>query len=104
MPIDIDGMHWLNAPPAWEMNQGRLLVRSDDKTDFWQETYYGFHRDNGHFLGKSRRGDFTAEVTFLGHYSELYDQAGLMIRQALDEMRDRIYRWRQTFQRRRYQW
>ncbi|SCB25964.1 DUF1349 domain-containing protein [Rhizobium multihospitium] len=80
MAIDIDGMHWLNAPPMWEVNQGRLFVRSGDKTDFWQETYYGFHRDNGHFLGMPRRGDFTAEVTFIGHYRELYDQAGLMIR------------------------
>ena len=80
MAIDIDGMHWLNAPPMWEVNQGRLFVCSGDKTDFWQETYYGFHRDNGHFLGMPRRGDFTAEVTFIGHYRELYDQAGLMIR------------------------
>ncbi len=80
MAIDIDGMHWLNAPPMWEVNQGRLFVRSGDKTDFWQETYYGFHRDNGHFLGAPRRGDFTAAVTFVGHYRELYDQAGLMIR------------------------
>ncbi|NTF42658.1 DUF1349 domain-containing protein [Rhizobium rhizogenes] len=80
MSIDIDGMHWLNAPPAWEMNQGRLFVRSGNKTDFWQETYYGFHRDDGHFLGKPCRGDFTAEVSFIGHYRELYDQAGLMIR------------------------
>jgi regulation of enolase protein 1 (concanavalin A-like superfamily) len=80
MPIDIDGMHWLNAPPMWEVNQGRLFVQSGNKTDFWQETYYGFHRDNGHFLGMPRRGDFTAEVTFVGHYRALYDQAGLMIR------------------------
>ena len=80
MPIDINNMHWLNAPPVWEMNQGRLFVRSGNKTDFWQETYYGFHRDDGHFLGAIRRGDFTAEVTFIGHYRELYDQAGLMIR------------------------
>jgi len=80
MPIDIEGMHWLNTPPMWEVNQGRLFVQSGNKTDFWQETYYGFHRDDGHFLGTSRRGDFTAEVTFVGHYRELYDQAGLMVR------------------------
>lgn len=80
MTIDINDMYWLNAPPVWEMNQGRLLVRSGDKTDFWQGTYYGFHRDNGHFLGQPRQGDFTAETTFSGHYQELYDQAGLMLR------------------------
>jgi uncharacterized protein len=80
MPIDLGTMQWLNPPPSADISEGRLLVRSADRTDFWQGTYYGFHRDDGHFLHQSRSGDFTAEVTFIGHYSELYDQAGLMIR------------------------
>lgn len=80
MTIDINAMTWLNPPPRAEMSGGRLLVTSGDKTDFWQGTYYGFHRDNGHFLHTRRRGDFTASVTFSGRYDALYDQAGLMIR------------------------
>jgi regulation of enolase protein 1 (concanavalin A-like superfamily) len=80
MAIDAADMTWLNPPARTETRGGSLVVASGDKTDFWQGTYYGFHRDNGHFLSKGRRGDFTAEVTFIGHYSELYDQAGLMVR------------------------
>jgi regulation of enolase protein 1 (concanavalin A-like superfamily) len=78
--IVLEGMTWLNPPPFAEMQDGRLIVRSDDKTDFWQGTYYGFHRDSGHFLHRRRSGDFAAELTFTGRYRELYDQAGLMIR------------------------
>ncbi|KRB50865.1 hypothetical protein ASE04_13165 [Rhizobium sp. Root708] len=75
------GMQWLNPPPlAEEQPDGSLLVRSGDKTDFWQETYYGFHRDDGHFLHARRRGNFTAEVCFSADYQALYDQAGLMVR------------------------
>jgi len=80
MSIDLKAMTWLNPPPLAEIRDGRLFVRSGDKTDFWQGTYYGFHRDDGHFLQQRRRGDFTVGVSFLGHYEHLYDQAGLMIR------------------------
>jgi regulation of enolase protein 1 (concanavalin A-like superfamily) len=80
MPIDLKDMTWLNPPPFAELRDERLVVRSGLKTDFWQGTYYGFHRDDGHFLHQRRRGDFTASVTFTGRYEELYDQAGLMVR------------------------
>jgi uncharacterized protein len=80
MPLDLKDMVWLNPPPFAEMQSGRLVVRSGLKTDFWQGTYYGFRRDDGHFLHRRRRGDFTASVTFTGRYDELYDQAGLMVR------------------------
>jgi regulation of enolase protein 1 (concanavalin A-like superfamily) len=80
MPIDLKDMTWLNPPPFAELRGERLVVRSGLKTDFWQGTYYRFHRDDGHFLHQRRRGDFTASVTFTGRYEELYDQAGLMVR------------------------
>ncbi|MEO1019957.1 MAG: DUF1349 domain-containing protein [Pseudomonadota bacterium] len=76
----IDGMNWLNEPPFWAMDDNVLRVRSGEKTDFWQGTYYGFHRDNGHFLGRFWQGDFTASTRFNAQYDELYDQAGMMVR------------------------
>ncbi|MGK9053773.1 DUF1349 domain-containing protein [Neorhizobium petrolearium] len=80
MPTDFSDMHWLNPPPESRETEGRLIVRSGLETDFWQGTYYGFHRDSGHFLYRRRSGDFTAETSFVGRYETLYDQAGLMIR------------------------
>ncbi|MDQ0562572.1 regulation of enolase protein 1 (concanavalin A-like superfamily) [Rhizobium mesoamericanum] len=80
MTIDITRMTWFNPPPRCEPRDGELHVWSGPETDFWQATYYGFHRDNGHFLHQPRQGDFTAEVSFSGRYQELYDQAGMMVR------------------------
>jgi regulation of enolase protein 1 (concanavalin A-like superfamily) len=57
-----------------------LLVRSAAASDFWQRTYYGFRRDNGHFLHRPWTGELTAEAIFSGAYETLYDQAGLMLR------------------------
>ena len=73
-------MRWLNEPPFWRIEDGVLHVRSGEKTDFWQGTHYGFHRDDGHFLHRRRTGDFTASATFEGCYEHLYDQAGMMVR------------------------
>lgn len=71
---------WLNEPPEWCMNEAGLAVVTGDRSDFWQDTYYGFHRDDGHLFGRWVKGDFTAIVTFEGRYETLYDQAGLMMR------------------------
>jgi regulation of enolase protein 1 (concanavalin A-like superfamily) len=71
---------WLNEPGRWTLSEGVLEVVTDEATDFWRTTYYGFVRDNGHFLGVPVDGDFTAEVRVHGDYRRLYDQAGLMVR------------------------
>ncbi|OHV84318.1 DUF1349 domain-containing protein [Rhizobium sp. LCM 4573] len=81
MPIDTRAMTWLNPPPEVRETANGLFLRSGRETDFWQGTYYGFHRDNGHFLHRPWSGEFTAEASFVGCYEALYDQAGLMIRQ-----------------------
>lgn len=71
---------WLNEPQNWERRTDGIAVVTDDKTDFWRDTHYGFVRDSGHFYGTTRQGDFTAELRVRAKYSELYDQAGMMVR------------------------
>lgn len=73
-------LEWLNEPEQWSLQANRLQVRTDEKTDFWRETHYGFIRDSGHFLFLETAGDFTAQVKIQGQFSHLYDQAGLMVR------------------------
>jgi uncharacterized protein len=75
--------NWLNAPETWHLDDDRLAVVTDARTDFWRDTYYGFTRDSGHFFGFETIGDFTAQLRIQARYDELYDQAGLMVR--LDE-------------------
>ncbi|MEB3281146.1 MAG: DUF1349 domain-containing protein [Lyngbya sp.] len=74
-------MQWYNEPPQWTEKDNRIKVFSGAKTDFWRTTHYGFIRDNGHFYYQEISGNFTAEVKRIGEDQELYDQAGLMIRQ-----------------------
>jgi regulation of enolase protein 1 (concanavalin A-like superfamily) len=75
-----DPFTWLNAPAHWQRIDGDLIVTTDDRTDFWRKTEYGFIRDNGHFAHQTVAGDFSVQVTFTGKYRTLYDQAGLMLR------------------------
>ncbi|GGM18915.1 DUF1349 domain-containing protein [Pseudomonas asuensis] len=71
---------WLNEPGQWTLENDRLCVMTDAHTDFWRETYYGFIRDTGHWFHVNAGAEFTATVKVEGRFSELYDQAGLMIR------------------------
>lgn len=73
-------MKWLNEPSIWKQENNVLSVTTDNETDFWRETFYGFVHNSGHFFYKKVTGDFTAELTFEGNYEHLYDQAGLMVR------------------------
>jgi regulation of enolase protein 1 (concanavalin A-like superfamily) len=74
---------WINPPERWRLDGERLLVVTDNATDFWRETHYGFTRDNGHLFGCNTAGDFTMQVHVRANYDALYDQARIMVR--LDE-------------------
>ena len=71
------------APKAWNLEPGHLRVVTDQGTDFWRETHYGFIRDNGHFFKCTAGENFTAQLRVRARYDALYDQAGIMVR--LDE-------------------
>jgi regulation of enolase protein 1 (concanavalin A-like superfamily) len=73
-------MLWYNEPPSWEAWGNSIQVNTGPKTDFWRKTHYDFIRDSGHFYYEMVEGDFTAEVKVIGQYTDLYDQAGLMLR------------------------
>ena len=74
---------WINPPERWRLDGDRLLVVTDNATDSWRETHYGFTRDSGHLFGCGSGGDFTMQVRIRANYDALYDQAGIMVR--LDE-------------------
>lgn len=85
MTIDFRTGTWLNEPASWQAGEANLTLTTDDKTDFWRETYYGFTRDSGHFLGFAAGPSFSAKLRIRGEFRTLYDQAGLMVR--VDESR-----------------
>ncbi len=71
---------WHAEPPEWALTPEALTLRTGNETDFWQDTFYGFRRDDGHLLSIAAPPTFTATITFDGDYRVLYDQAGLMLR------------------------
>lgn len=75
---------WLNEPLRWSGDAAALELSTGATTDFWQKTFYGFVRDDGHAFLRNVSGDFTASATVFGDYQALYDQAGLMLR--IDEL------------------
>ena len=72
---------WINSPPRHDIDGDMLTLTTGEKTDFWQGTLYGFHRDDGHFLAFDAPDDFDAVLTFDSPFDTLYDQAGIMLRQ-----------------------
>src|SRR5579862_7347078 len=74
------GETWLNEPKHWHREGSAILCTADAKTDFWRKTFYGYITDNGHFLRRRVKGDFTTSIKMTGQYHDLYDQAGLMVR------------------------
>ena len=78
---------WLNEPKSWSVDEhGELSVATDEGTDFWRSTHYGFIRDSGHFLGFTAPGAFTAQLRIRGNFEKLYDQAGIMVRAMLSSV------------------
>jgi regulation of enolase protein 1 (concanavalin A-like superfamily) len=73
------GFYWFNQPKRFKLGAG-LQIFTDEQTDFWQNTHYGFQRDNGHCLLTRCSGDFSLLTQVEFHPREKYDQCGLMIR------------------------
>jgi len=78
----LEDLHWLNPPARYEISGGKLVVESKPKTDFWNTTFYGFVRHDGHFLHLNlpNSEDFVITTKLTSKPVNQYDQAGLMIR------------------------
>lgn len=76
-------MKWYNEPSSWSGDHQQLKITVDPHTDYWRVTHYDFIRDSGPFYFIEAGREFEAAVKVSGAYTELYHQAGLMIR--LDE-------------------
>jgi regulation of enolase protein 1 (concanavalin A-like superfamily) len=72
-------MQWLNEPPSWAVEEGRLTVAaSTPKADFYRLP--GWSVDNGNFFHLPVAGDFIFQARIGAEFAARYDQAGLMVR------------------------
>ena len=78
-PVLPPDFYWLNEPGRYHLGNG-LEIFTDEKTDFWQRTHYGFQRDDGHCLLTKQSGDFSLTTQVEFEPREKYDQCGLMVR------------------------
>lgn len=78
-PAIPERFYWFNEPARYGVGEGLEIV-TEEKTDFWQRTHYGFQRDNGHCLLTKRTGDFSLLTRVKSYPKEQYDQCGLMVR------------------------
>ena len=86
-----ESFHWFNQPARFKLGSG-LEIFTDENTDFWQNTHYGFQNDNGHCLFTTQTGDFSLVTRVEFRPLHKYDQCGLMVRIDRDN-------WIKSFQR-----
>ena len=71
---------WGKPPQSVEERETQLVVEAASGSDFWERTLYGFQHASGHALLADWQDTDAVEVSFsLRGFSELYDQAGLML-------------------------
>ncbi len=71
---------WTTPPQSIQELNGHLLVEAAPGSDYWEKTLYGFQHTTGHALLTDWEDRNAVEVSFsLRGFSELYDQAGLML-------------------------
>ncbi|MBB6669385.1 DUF1349 domain-containing protein [Cohnella nanjingensis] len=71
---------WLNPPQSSRVEGDALKVVPEKGRDFWKKTLYGFEFEDGPALLAQWDRDTAVEVSFrLGSFTELYDQAGLLL-------------------------
>lgn len=78
--VSWDSGSWFNPPAAADRAGDDLIVTAARGSDFWQQTSYGFRRDSGHALLAAFDSGSALEVSFVLDYTELYDQAGVLVR------------------------
>jgi regulation of enolase protein 1 (concanavalin A-like superfamily) len=71
---------WQTPPRSLREVGGQLVVEAVEGSDYWEKTLYGFQHGSGHALLAPWDDGDAVEVSFsmLG-FSQLYDQAGLML-------------------------
>jgi regulation of enolase protein 1 (concanavalin A-like superfamily) len=78
--VEWNDASWLNAPLDVVRDGDDLVVTAAKESDFWRYTSYGFVHDSGHALLSDLAPGEAVEVSFVASMSQLYDQAGLLVR------------------------
>ncbi len=77
-----DELVWFCEPKEWfiDKSSSQLVIQTDENTDYWKKTHYGFEVDNGHFLYTETDKNVRLTTKVKTKPKSKYDQAGLMMR------------------------
>jgi len=79
----LEELNWTVNPLNYSTGKDGLVAAMQEKTDFWQKTYYKppFMNDNGHILYKEISDEYILMETFFDlQPMNQFDQAGLAVR------------------------
>ena len=83
--ISTENGFWINRPKKFSVSEEKITVTTEEKTDFWQRTHYGFRNDNGPaFLFRTDRENFSFVLKTTFNSKKIYDQCGIIIYQNSD--------------------
>ncbi len=83
--INMESGFWINEPKKFTVSNEKIIIITEEKTDFWQRTHYGFRNDNAPaFLFSTDKEAFSFTVKTAFDSKELYDQCGIIIYQNSD--------------------
>ncbi len=70
---------WLNMPRQATVTDCKIVIYTEPETDFWQDTYYGFSRNNGHALlvDAEEKTTFCVKAAHMGN--DIYDHCGILV-------------------------
>lgn len=77
--IDWSSRTWLHEPTSHQVSDGRLIITTDDQSDFWRITGYHFIHYSGHALLTEFPPNSAMEVEFSAEWTHEFDQAGLLL-------------------------
>lgn len=83
MEFDVRRMQWLRKPANFQIEDGRIAIVTEPRTDLWQRTYYHFRNDNAPLLlaeTEERYFSFLVRTDF-ADARRRFDQCGLVLYQ-----------------------
>lgn len=80
-----DKLFWVHEPKAYRIEDNKIVINTEARTDFWQRTYYGFQNDNAPaLLMKTNEQYFSFLVKTEFDSKHRFDQCGVIIYQNSD--------------------
>lgn len=77
--IDFTVGKWIFEPKVYDVRKDSVSITTEQETDFWQRSYYGFRNDNAPALQIESDDNFTFTTKVRFNYQAQFDQCGLII-------------------------